>query len=138
MINLLETTKHRGISFWPWALNDETFKKLYIAGTYGITTNSTQLYAKYIVDIQAPKNVKVKAEQPVLLNVQLVQQDGVKLNQRLSNFVVLSGSAKHEIKNGQLSFSEKGTVYVLAGYKYQIDAQNFYQIFSAPIKVIIQ
>lgn len=138
LINLLETTKHRGISFWPWALNDETFKKLYIAGTYGITTNSAQLYSKYIVDIQAPKNVKVKAGQPVLLNVQLVQQDGVKLNQQLSNFVVLSGSAKHEIKNGQLSFSEKGTVYVLAGYKYQIDAQNFYQIFSAPIKVIIQ
>lgn len=138
LINLLETTKHRGISFWPWALNDETFKKLYIAGTYGITTNSAQLYAKYIVDIQAPKNVKVKVEQPVLLNAQLVQQDGVKLNQQLSNFVVLSGSAKHEIKNGQLSFSEKGTAYVLAGYKYQIDAQNFYQIFSAPIKVIIQ
>lgn len=138
LINLLETTKHRGISFWPWALNDETFKKLYIAGTYGITTNSAQLYAKYIVDIQAPKNVKVKAEQPVLLNAQLVQQDGAKLNQQLSNFVVLSGSAKHEIKNGQLSFSEKGTAYVLAGYKYQIDAQNFYQIFSAPIKVIIQ
>ena len=138
LINLLETTKHRGISFWPWALNDETFKKLYIAGTYGITTNSAQLYAKYIVDIQATKNVKVKAEQPVLLNAQLVQQDGVKLNQQLSNFVVLSGSAKHEIKNGQLSFSEKGTAYVLAGYKYQIDAQNFYQIFSAPIKVIIQ
>ena len=138
LINLLETTKHRGISFWPWALNDETFKKLYIAGTYGITTNSAQLYAKYIVDIQAPKNVKVKAEQPVLLNAQLVQQDGVKLNQQLSNFVVLSGSAKHEIKNGQLSFSEKGTAYVLAGYKYQIDAQNYYQIFSAPIKVIIQ
>ena len=138
LINLLETTKHRGISFWPWALNDETFKKLYIAGTYGITTNSAQLYAKYIVDIQAPKNVKVKVEQPVLLNAQLVQQDGVKLNQQLSNFVVLSGSAKHEIKNGQLSFSEKGTAYVLAGYKYQIDAQNYYQIFSAPIKVIIQ
>ncbi|ENU60097.1 Glycerophosphoryl diester phosphodiesterase [Acinetobacter guillouiae MSP4-18] len=138
LINLLETTKHRGISFWPWALNDETFKKLYIAGTYGITTNSAQLYAKYIVDIQAPKNVKVKAGQPVLLNAQLVQQDGAKLNQQLSNFVVLSGSAKHEIKNGQLSFSEKGTAYVLAGYKYQIDAQNFYQIFSAPIKVIIQ
>ena len=138
LINLLETTKHRGISFWPWALNDETFKKLYIAGTYGITTNSAQLYAKYIVDIQAPKNVKVKVEQPVLLNAQLVQQDGAKRNQQLSNFVVLSGSAKYEIKNGQLSFSEKGTAYVLAGYKYQIDAQNYYQIFSAPIKVIIQ
>lgn len=138
LINLLETTKHRGISFWPWALNDETFKKLYIAGTYGITTNSAQFYAKYIVDIQASKNVKVKVEQPVLLNAQLVQQDGAKLNQQLSNFVVLSGSAKHEIKNGQLSFSEKGTAYVLAGYKYQIDAQNYYQIFSAPIKVVVK
>lgn len=138
LINLLETTKHRGISFWPWALNDEAFKQLYIAGTYGITTNSTQLYSKYIVDIQAPTNIKVKLNQPLQMDVQLQQQDGVKLRQQLNHFMVLSGSPRHELNNGQVSFSETGTAYVLANYKYQIDAQHYYQIFSAPIKVVVK
>lgn len=138
LIDLLEITKHRGISFWPWALNDDVFKKLYIAGTYGITTNSVQLYSKYIVDIQVPQKIQVTLNQLVDIEAQLTQQDGLKLNKVLSQFIVLSGSPKHEFKNGQLSFSEKGTAYVLAGYKYQIDTQNFYQIFSSPIKVVVK
>jgi glycerophosphoryl diester phosphodiesterase len=138
LINILEATKHRGISFWPWALNDETFKKLYIAGTYGITTNSTQLYSKYVVDIQAPKNIKAKVGQPVLMDAQTTQQDGEKTKLQVNNFVILSGSPKYELKNGQLNFFEQGTAYVLAGYKYQIDPQNYYQIFSSPVKVIVK
>lgn len=135
---ILETSKHRGISFWPWALNDETFKKLYIAGTNGITTNSAQLYSKYIVDIQTAESIKVKLNQPVQVKAQLTQQDGVKRFQDVSYFVVLSGSPKHEVVNGQLTFLAQGTAYILAGYKYQIDTQNYYQIFSKPMKVVVK
>lgn len=138
LIALLEITKHRGISFWPWALNDETFKKLYIAGTYGITTNSAQLYSAYVVDVQVPQNMKVQVNQAVQVTAQLTQQDQTQSSQEISNFLVLSDSPKYELKNGQLRFSEKGTAYVLAGYQYQIDPQNFYHIFSAPIKVVVK
>lgn len=138
LINILEATKHRGISFWPWALSDDTFKKLYVAGTYGITTNSAQLYSKYVVDIQTPKNIKAKVGQAVLIDAQMTQQDGEKAKLQVNNFVVLAGSPKHELKNGQLSFVEQGTAYVLAGYKYQIDQQYDYHIFSSPIKVVVK
>lgn len=138
LINILEASKHRGISFWPWALSDDTFNKLYVAGTNGITTNSAQLYSKYIVDIQAPKNIKAKVGQAVLIDAQTTQQDGEKAKLQVNNFVVLAGSPKYELKNGQLRFVEQGTAYVLAGYKYQIDPQNDYQIFSAPIKVVVK
>lgn len=138
LINILEASKHRGISFWPWALSDDTFNKLYVAGTNGITTNSAQLYSKYIVDIQAPKNIKAKVGQAVLIDAQTTQQDGEKAKLPVNNFVVLAGSPKYELKNGQLRFVEQGTAYVLAGYKYQIDPQNDYQIFSAPIKVVVK
>ncbi len=138
LINLLESTKHRGVSFWPWALDAETFKKLYIAGTYGITTNSSQLYSKYIVDIQAPKSAQVQMNIPVSMNVQLKQQDGTQLKYKTENFVVLAGSPQHTFKNGQLYFLEKGTAYILAGYKYQMDSKNYYQIFSAPTKLVIR
>lgn len=138
LIALLENTKHRGISFWPWALDAETFKKLYIAGTYGITTNSSQLYSKYIVDIQAPKSAQVQRGNPVSMNVELKQQDGQELNEVTDHFVVLAGSPQYEFKSGQLYFLEKGTAYILAGYKYQMDAQNYYQIFSTPVKVTVK
>lgn len=138
LIALLEITKHRGISFWPWALSDEVFKKLYIAGTYGITTNSAQLYSQYMVDIQVPQTIKAQVNQAVQVTAQLTQQDQTQSSQEISNFLVLSGSPKYELKNGQLSFSEKGTAYVLAAYKYQIDPQNFYHIFSAPMKVVVK
>ena len=138
LVNILENTRHRGISFWPWALDGETFKKLYVAGTYGITTNSTQLYSKYIVDIQAPKNAKVQMDQAVSMNIALKQQDGTELNHQTMNFMVLAGSPKHVYKNGQLFFVEKGTAYILAGYKYQIDPKNYYQIFSSPVKLVVK
>ena len=138
LIELLEITKHRGISFWPWALNDETFKKLYLAGSYGITTNSAQLYSAYVVDVQVPETVKIQVNQPVQVTAQLTQQDRTQFKQVITDFMVLSGAPQHEFKNGQLIFSEKGTAYVLAGYKYQIDSQNFYQIFSAPMKIVVK
>ncbi|MEF9994290.1 MAG: glycerophosphodiester phosphodiesterase family protein [Acinetobacter sp.] len=138
LIELLEITKHRGISFWPWALNDETFKKLYLAGSYGITTNSAQLYSAYVVDVQVPQTVKIQVNQPVQVTAQLTQQDRTQFKHLITDFMVLSGAPKHEFKNGQLSFSEKGTAYVLAGYKYQIDSQNFYQIFSSPMSIVIK
>ena len=138
LANLMEATKHRGISFWPWNLDDLAFKKLYLAGTYGITTNATQLYSKYIVDIQAPTDIKVKVGQALNVNTQLRQQDRTELKQQAQQFIILSGSPKHEFKEGVLVFTEKGTAYVLAGYKYQIDQQYSYNIFSKPVKVQVQ
>ncbi len=138
LIALLENTKHRGISFWPWALNAETFKKLYIAGTYGITTNSSQLYSKYIVDIQAPSSVKVKIDQAVSINVLLKQQDGLELSHQSNDFIVLANSPKYVFKNGLLYFIGKGTAYILVGYKYQMDQKNDYHLFSAPVKVTVK
>lgn len=135
--SILEASKHRGISFWPWALNDETFKQLYIVGTNGITTNSAQLYSKYIVDIQTAESIKAKLNQAVQVKAQLTQQDGIKISQNINYFIVLAGSAKYEMVNGQLIFLEKGKADVLVVYKYQIDQQNYYHIVSKPMKIIV-
>lgn len=135
--SILEASKHRGISFWPWALNDETFKQLYIVGTNGITTNSAQLYSKYIVDIQTAESIKAKLNQAVQVKAQLTQQDGIKISKNINYFIVLAGSPKYEMVNGQLIFLEKGKADVLVVYKYQIDQQNYYHIVSKPMKIIV-
>nr|WP_174507131.1 glycerophosphodiester phosphodiesterase family protein [Acinetobacter sp. Marseille-Q1620] len=140
LVALMGMTKHRGITFWPWALDDQTFKKLYVAGTHGITTNSAQLYSKYIVDIKTAAAVTVKSGQKFYINAELKTQDGTQFKGKANQYIVLSDSPSHQFspKKDAITFTSKGTAYVLAGYRYQIDQQYFYHIFTGPIKVIIE
>ena len=138
LVKLFAETQHRGVTYWPWNLNETSFKQLYVAGINGVTTNFAQLYAKYIVDIQAPTTLKLKVGQVLAMDVQLKQQDGTVLKEQAQQFIVLEGSPAYKTQAGSLSFTEPGTAYVLAGYKYQIDSQYFYHIFSKPVKVTIQ
>ncbi len=140
LVSLMQTTKHRGISYWPWALDDQTFKKLYIAGAYGITTNSAQLYAKYIVGIKTAPAVNVKVGQKFYINAELQTQDGHSIKSKANQYIVL-GASPNYVQSSQkdtLTFKSKGQAYVLAGYQYHIDQQNSYTIFTAPIMVNIQ
>lgn len=138
LATLAEYSRHRGVSFWPWALSDERFKTMYLAGIQGITTNNVQLYSRYVVDVQAPAQIGIQQGQAVQLTAQLTRQDRSKFNQQMTNFMVLPTSPKHVLKNGQLTFLEKGTAYVLASYEYKMDAQHSYHLFSAPVKVVVQ
>lgn len=140
LIPIMEATKHRGITFWPWALDDQTFKKLYVAGTHGITTNSAQLYSKYIVDIKTATSVTVKAGQKFYINAELKAQDGTILKGKANQYIVLAGSPNYKMtaKKDAITFTQKGTAFVLAGYQYHIDNQYFYNIFTAPVRVSVQ
>lgn len=138
LVHLFDLTQSRGLTYWPWNLNEQTFKQLYLAGLNGVTTNNIQNYSQYVVDVQAPSTVKVNVGQPLVVNVKLQQQDGTQLKGQTTQFVILAGSPEHVVKEGKVQFTQSGTAYVLAGYRYEIDAQNFYHIFSAPTKVIIQ
>ena len=138
LVKLFAEAQHRGVTYWPWNLNETSFKQLYVAGLNGVTTNFAQLYAQYIVDIQAPTTLKLKVGQVLAMEVQLKQQDGTVLKEQAQQFMVLEGSPAYKTQTGSLSFTEPGTAYVLAGYQYQIDSQYFYHIFSKPVKVTIQ
>ena len=91
-----------------------------------------------MVDVQAPAQIGIQQGQAVQLTAQLTRQDRSKFNQQMTNFMVLPTSPKHVLKNGQLTFLEKGTAYVLASYEYKMDAQHSYHLFSAPVKVVVQ
>ena len=138
LVKLFAETQHRGVTYWPWNLNETSFKQLYVAGLNGVTTNFAQLYSKYIVDIQAPTALKLKVGQTLAMDVQLKQQDGMVQKGQAQQFIVLDGSPAYKTQAGSLSFTEPGIAYVLAGYQYQIDSQYFYHIFSKPVKVTIK
>ena len=46
---LMQSASHRGVSIWPWTVNDErSFANFYLAGTWGITTNRADFVKDYI------------------------------------------------------------------------------------------
>ena len=137
LVNIFNEAQQRGVTFWPWNLNDATFKQLYVAGLNGVTTNDMQKYSNWIVDVQANTQMNMKVGQVITIPLNLKAQNGAMLKAQATHFVVLKGSPNYKIENGQLLFTNKGTAYVLAGYKYQIDAQNAYYLYSQPIKMIV-
>ena len=137
LVNIFNEAQQRGVSFWPWNLNDTTFKQLYIAGLNGVTTNDIHKYSNWIVDVQANTQMNMKVGQASAIPLSLKAQNGAMLKALATHFIVLKGSPNHKVENGQLIFTDKGTAYVVAGYSYQIDAQNTYYLYSQPIKMIV-
>lgn len=96
--NLLAAASHRGITVWPWTLNDRSVMNTYfLYGTYGITTNYTQYISscvKYISTDQ--RTYKLTSE-------------------TLSAEVILSGTTYNrtakEMKNGSLIFIEGDDIF---------------------------
>ena len=139
-VPLIEALKHRGVSIWPWTVNEENrFKMLYTTGTYGITTNYSQFATKYVTEMSTSNNAVVAMGQPLKLSANLTPRVGAVYTENANRYVVLSNSPAHQSNaDGTVSFSEKGTAYVLPGYQYKIDDNYHYSIFAAPVKVTIQ
>ncbi|TCM66440.1 glycerophosphoryl diester phosphodiesterase [Acinetobacter calcoaceticus] len=136
---LLEATKHRGISIWPWTINDEErFKALYVAGVYGITTNYSQYAARYVTEISTAATAEVEAGQHLVLVANLKPRTGSNFSAAVNQYLVLSAKPNYKIHpDGSIEFNEKGTAMILPGYHYKIDARYGYTLFAAPVKVTV-
>lgn len=138
LVRLFKATQPFGVSFWPWNLNDQKFTSLYLAGLSGVTTDHIQNYAHFVINIEAKPAISVRVGQPLNVELTLTRQNGENFKEKMNEFIVLPESPQHEIKEGRVNFLKTGTAYVLAGYKYHIDAQRHYSIFSKPIKIVVK
>lgn len=136
---LMEVARHRGMTIWPWTYRDETnFKKHYVTGTYGLTTDYSQYASNYVVDIKTPQAITVKVGQALNLKADLKTQAGQSKTEVANQYILLSNNNSSYRNSGALSYKSAGTAYVLPGYKYQIDGAYSYTIFGAPVKVTVQ
>ncbi len=136
----LEAAKHRGITVWPWTVNDENrFKALYIAGTYGITTDYSQFASAYVTEIQSASAAQATAGQPFTLPVTLTPRIGANYSALANRYTVLAGSPAYVVNSdNSITFSQAGTAVVLPGYNYKMDNTYSYNLFAKPVKVTIQ
>lgn len=138
---LLDVSKHRGITFWPWTFRDENvFKNYYVTGINGLTTDYSQFASKYVVDIAATdlREREIYVGEPLQFQLELTQQDGQKQVAEANQLILLSSQQALYRDSGTIRYVGSGTAYVMPGYRYRIDASHAYTVFAAPIKVKVK
>jgi glycerophosphoryl diester phosphodiesterase len=136
----MEAAKHRGVTFWPWTVNDPAlFYKYYSWGTHGITTNDAYLASNFPVDIAAkPQTAALALNAPLSLDVTLTTQLRAQSDAVATELVYLGGTATLVPNgNGALSFSSAGTAIVMPGYRHQMDGTYSYVIMGKPVTVVV-
>ncbi|MDQ8952344.1 glycerophosphodiester phosphodiesterase family protein [Acinetobacter rudis] len=136
--SLLEAAKHRGITFWPWTYRDaDSFKRHYVAGINGLTTDYSQFASDYVVDLKTATTAQVKVGDHLNFPTTLITQNGQQRQVNANQLIVLSAQQAQHRNSGTLSYKSAGTAYVIPGYKYSIDGQYAYTIFTQPVKITV-
>jgi len=112
---------------------------MYIAGTHGLTTDYAHDASDFVVKLKVPAQVNASIGKPVSIKGEKITQKGQVSNITLSQMLLLPTSGKYsQNAQGQLSFSEKGTAYVMPSYTYNIDTTSQYTIYAPPVQVNVQ
>ncbi|THU05077.1 DUF1080 domain-containing protein [Lampropedia puyangensis] len=132
----IEAAKHRGTTFWPWTVRDQSdFYKLYSWGMHGITVDDAYWAKDFPVAVLAANAVQdVEFATDVTVPVTLTSQVGEQSTADANTWVYLEGNAEPIMgSNGRLRFEGAGTATLLPGYRYNMDSTNSYVIFGAPV-----
>lgn len=137
----MEAGKHRGITFWPWTINNQNdFYRFYSYGTHGITTDYAWWAKDFPVAISAAATGTTTARQAFSVPVSLTSQVGTAVAATSNQLVVLDGSPAHTVApDGSVTFTAVGTATVLPGHTYKMgDGTYSYTIFAQPMTVTVK
>ena len=111
---------------------------MYVQGTHGLTTDYAHDASNFVVKLETPKQVTATVGKPVEIQGQTFTQVGAKANYVFKQMLVLPNSSKYT-QNGQgVTFTEKGTAYVMPSYHYSIAPNYTYTIYAEPVTVTVQ
>jgi glycerophosphoryl diester phosphodiesterase len=133
----MEAAKHRGITFWPWTVNNPNdFYRFYSYGTHGITTDHAYLAKDFPVAVTTPATATAAARTAFSVPLTLTTQVGATRSAASNQLVVLDGAPAHD---GSVTFTATGTATVLPGYSHKMgDGTYSYTIFGKPMTVTVR
>lgn len=137
----MEAAKHRGITFWPWTVNNPNdFYRFYSYGTHGITTDHAYLAKDFPVAVTTPATAVAAVRTAVSLPVTLTTQVGATGTAASNQLVVLDGAPAHSVAaDGSVTFTATGTATVLPGYSHKMgDGTYSYTIFGKPMTLTVR
>lgn len=137
----MEAGKHRGITFWPWTLNNESeFYRFYSYGTNGLTTDYAWWARDFPVALSAAATGTATVGQPLSLPITLSTQVGQTLSPTATGVAaVIDGTATHSTAaDGTVTFTSAGTATVLPGYRHRMgDGTYSYVIVGKPMTLTV-
>ncbi len=136
--DILQQASYRGVSIWPWTVNDErTFASFYLAGTWGITTNRADFVKDYIKFLTPEKLYSVTVGEELKANVKAVTYSGDSVNADVE-MVVIDGNGTVKCKDGVITASEAGDAVVIFRAKYKITGSDRLAcVYSQPVTVSV-
>ena len=137
--SVMEASKHRGTTFWPWTFRDQTeAESYYLAGTHGMTTDYAQWYSDYPARVDPVDSaISVAVNVGVTADVTLTTQLGVTQTAEASRFIVLASTAAYNNDGASLMFTSPGTATVLPVYEYTLGNGAAYRLIGARMAVTI-
>lgn len=137
----MEAGKHRGITFWPWTINDQAaFYRFYSQGTHGLTTDYAWWAQDFPVAIASAASASAPVGQAFGMAITLTTQAGVSYAATSNVAAVIDGTAPHSVAaDGTLRFTGPGTAVVMPGYRHAMgDGTYSYVVVAPPVNVTVQ
>ncbi|HOA30946.1 MAG TPA: glycerophosphodiester phosphodiesterase family protein [Clostridia bacterium] len=130
----------RGITTWPWTINNEVVITYFLAGANGITTDTCQILAPFTKFLNAKKlehklepgdNLKIEATRTTYGREEIDASEDVRI-------IFLEGEELVTVNDGVLTFKKYGTVVYALEYTHEIDENNSYTVYSEPVTIAIE
>ncbi len=142
----VENANMRGLTTWPWTINDEaTYIKFFLYGINGITTNHAYFAKDYAKFVDCPRyDYVLKSGEKHTVSATVTTYGRVTSELDFTDtdnaeIIILDGGENIDIHGGNMSFkSDNCTVSYAVQYKYHINDENTYTIYSQPVTVTVK
>lgn len=136
-LTMIQASRHRGITLWPWTFRDtKDMIKYFMYGVNGITTDYSQNMSKVFRTLKSEvSNVDLKIGESQELLGKVTSYDK-KIYEIEPEILVIDNKEVLSIDNNKIKGKKKGETLILLKYKTKIEEQ-VYNIYSEPIHVNI-
>lgn len=139
--DFMEIAKHRGMTIWPWHINDKsTVIQYFKMGTWGISTDCAYVLSDWAVDITPKQSlVSMKNGGIALLEANVKTYNGT-INSVVPEVLILSGEECIEVKGGAITAKKAGNAYVMLRYTARLSdvEEDVYDIYTSPVKIQVE
>ncbi len=133
---LMQSASHRGVSMWPWTVNDErSFANFYLSGTWGITTNRADFVKDYIKFLTPEESYSITVGEELKADIKALTYSGDVITPD-AEMTVIDGNGTVKYEDGTFTANEAGDAVVIFKAKYKINGSDkLVCVYSQPVTV---
>lgn len=138
--DLLTDLYHRGITLWPYTVNDSaTFDKYYLWGLSGITTNYANFTENYIKMLTADKSeysLNVNGSADVKLSAMTYKR--TEKDTANAEMIIVSGNDKISFRDGKISATAAGNATVVFRQSFKLNNGQTVYVYTQPVTINVK